>query len=219
MSQEFFRKGIHLASLSIPIIYSFVDRSIALWLVIPFTIFSLLVDFTRHYVPAVKKVVNVLFDSMLREHERDETKLLLSGATYVLLSASFCILLFPKLVMITAFSVLIVSDAMSALVGRAFGKHKFLDKSLEGSLAFILSGWIVVALAPKASTLGIEFMIGFIAVILGAIVEAASVRLRLDDNFSVPAVVGLTLWAMYYGLTLVGSEAYNSMYEGLLRFV
>ncbi|MCK7523378.1 MAG: hypothetical protein MZV64_39855 [Ignavibacteriales bacterium] len=61
-----------------------------------------------------------------------------------LLSALICALIFPKVIFVTAFSILIISDTMAALIGRKFGKRKFLRKSLEGTLSFFISASIVV---------------------------------------------------------------------------
>jgi len=55
----------------------------------------------------------------------------------------------PKVVFITAFSILIISDSSAALIGRRFGRRKFLRKSLQGAGAFFVTALIVVVLAPK----------------------------------------------------------------------
>ena len=153
MSGEMARKVIHITSLSIPIGYYYLSYSTTLWILIPFTLFALFIDYGRYYIPQIDKVVNKMFGSILREHERDSKRKLLSGGSYVLISACLCILIFPKIIAISAFSILIISDTSSALIGRRFGKHHFLDKSLEGSIAFIVSACIVVAMAPKVDCL------------------------------------------------------------------
>jgi dolichol kinase len=219
MSGEFLRKAIHLGSLSIPIVYAYTDKTTALSILIPLTIFSIGIDVGRHYLPGLRKIVNRIFDRILRAHEKDEKLKLLSGATYVLLSATLCVLMFPKLITITAFSILIVSDASSALYGRAFGKHKFFDKSLEGTMAFVVSAWFVVLVTPKAGPQWEEYVIAAIAAVIGGVFEAASVRLRTDDNLSVPASIAVTMWALYYGLSQLDPMQYQGLYEKLMQFV
>jgi dolichol kinase len=132
----------------------------------------------------------------LRKHELDKEKKNLTGATYVLLSALICALLFPKVIFVTAFSILIISDTMAALIGRKFGKRKFLRKSFEGTLSFFISASIVVFFTPKVGDFPLEYMIGFIAAFIGAIVENISYGLA-DDNLSIPISVGLTMWLLY----------------------
>ena len=214
-SSELVRKGIHLVSLSIPIGYYFIHRDTALDVLIPLTIFSIVIDVGRFYIPALQKVIQHYFARILRPHERRPG--MLSGATYVFISALFCVLIFPKLITVTAFSILIVSDGSSALFGRAFGKHRFLDKSLEGTLAFIVSAWIVILITPKVGPVPVEYFIAAFAAIVGGIAEAASVTLHLDDNFSVPVSVGFTMWGLYLLLSRIDPANYGSLYQALLH--
>lgn len=217
MGGEIIRKGIHLASLTIPIAYSFFTQQTMLLILLPFTAIALFLDYGRHYAPWVRRFVNSMFASILREHETDSKKKLLSGGSYVLISACLCIIVFPKVIAITAFAILIVSDAISALLGRRFGKHRFLDKSVEGSTAFFLSALIVVAVSPKVSGLGAEFMIGAIGALIGTLIEAASVRLKVDDNFSVPCSIGIVMWLCYYLISIIGDPVYSSMFGQLMK--
>ena len=218
LRQEFVRKGIHLGSLSIPVIYYFIPRVRALEILVPLLLFSVFVDVGRHYIPWLKKIVNLVFYRILRPHERDESRILLSGATWVLISASLCVFIFPKLITILAFSILIVSDASSAILGKMYGRHPFLDKSREGTIAFVLTAWIVVLATPKALGLSIEYLIGAIAAFAGGIVEAASVRLRFDDNLSVPITIGFLSWCGYYLLQRFDPTHYAALWQALMHF-
>ena len=217
MTGELLRKMIHICSLIIPIGYAYLSYSTTEWILISFTLFALFVDYGRYYIKWLDKLVTKVFGNILREHERDNSRKLLSGGSYVLISACLCVLIFPKVVAITAFSILIISDTSSALYGRRFGKHHFLDKSLEGTLAFIVSAFMVVIFTPKVTGIWEEYMIGFIAAFCGGIVEAMSVRLRLDDNFSVPLSIGLIMWAGYYLMKLIEPSVFDSVYHGLVR--
>jgi dolichol kinase len=218
MNSELTRKLLHICSLAIPIFYYFVTRETALMVLIPFTLISLFFDFGRYYIGWVEKFVSFAFGAILREHERDKSRKLLSGATYVILSGCLCVLLFPKMIVITAFTILIICDTASALLGRKFGKHTFLDKSLEGTLAFFLFGFIVVIVAPKVLGMWEEYAIGFAAAIVSGIIEAMSVRLRVDDNFSVPISAGFVMWFGYYLLSVVDPLTYAHLYQTLTHF-
>ncbi len=215
-TSELIRKSIHLGSLTIPIMYYYVPRGMALTLLLPMTLLSIFIDVGRHYVPFIHRMVEQLFDRILRPHERRAG--LLSGATYVLVSALICVTVFPKLITVTAFSILILSDSSSALFGRAFGKHRFFDKSLEGTFAFIVTAWIVVMITPKAGPLTIEYVIGGIAAIVGGFAEAASVSLHLDDNFAVPISIGGAMWGLYWLFSVVDPASYGPLYQALLHF-
>jgi len=160
---EVVRKLIHLCSLSIPVIYYFITRNEAIIILSIFTFIALLIDLSRLFFPGFGKIFLLFFGFLLRKHELDNNKKNLNGATYVLISALICVLLFPKIIFVTAFSILIISDSLAALIGRKFGRHKFLSKSLEGTLAFFLSGSVVVLLSPKIEDTLIEFLIGISA--------------------------------------------------------
>lgn len=193
---ELFRKLIHLCSLSIPIIYYFIAKSTAIYILSALTILAILLDLSRYLNPSVGKVFYYLFGFLLRKHEVDKQKKNLNGATYVFISALISVIIFPKVLFITAFTILIISDSVAALIGRKFGRHKFLAKSFEGTLAFFISASIVVIFTPKIIGSPAEYMIGFIAAFIGAIVENVSHGI-FDDNLSIPVSVGISMWLLY----------------------
>ena len=205
---ELVRKAIHLCSLSIPVVYSFVPKSFALQLLGPVALFFLSVDLARLYIPSFAPVFYKVFGWLLRRKEQTTAVKRLNGATNVLLSACLCILIFPKLITITAFAILIIADSTSALIGRRFGKRKFFEKSLEGSLAFLISAMAVVMVTPKIAHDWREYVIGFFAAAIGAVVEAGSTK--IDDNISIPLSVGMAMWGLYW-LLLPGVDLSSVM--------
>jgi dolichol kinase len=202
---EFIRKSIHLCSLSIPTIYFFISKQLALELLVPMFLAFFIVDLARFYYQPVQAWFYRWFRWLLREHETDQGTKRLTGATNILFSAIVCILLFPKIITVNAFAILIISDITSALFGRRFGRRKFFGKSLEGAMAFFVSAIVVVLLAPKVEGLALEYVIGIFAAAVGAVVEAASTK--IDDNISVPLAIGLVMWALY-GLFLPSINLY-----------
>ncbi|MBI5476124.1 MAG: dolichol kinase [Ignavibacteriales bacterium] len=192
---EVIRKAIHLVSLSIPIVYYFLSKQSALAILIPMTTLFLVVDITRHYYKPVEELFFKYFGFLLRRHESDKKRKTLNGASYVLISAALCVLVFPKIITLTSFSILIISDISAALIGRKFGKHRFLAKSLEGSSAFFISGLVVILITPKIGYHLSEYLIALIAVVVGTIIEALPAT--IDDNFSIPVSVGAVLWLGY----------------------
>jgi len=198
---ELIRKAIHLCSLSIPILYYSLSKWTALTILIPLTAGFLIVDVLRYYHQPSSKLFHTLFGWLLREHEFGKRVKTLNGATYMLISATTCILVFPKLVVITAFAILIIADSAAALVGQWAGRHKIAatrprSKSIEGSAAFLLCSFLVVLLTPKVAHLPGEYIVGMIAAIIGMFAEAFSADF-LDDNLAVPLSIGFAMWAMY----------------------
>ncbi|MCW8805946.1 MAG: SEC59/DGK1/VTE5 family protein [Ignavibacteriaceae bacterium] len=196
---ELFRKLIHLFSLSIPIVYYFISTETAAIILGILAAIALFIDLGRYIHPETGKIFYKIFGFLLREHELDHKKKNLNGATYVLISALISVLIFPKVIFISAFSILIISDSAAALIGRKFGRHKFLSKSLEGTLTFFVSACIVILFTPKVNGFFEEYLIGFIAAFVGAIVENISFKL-VDDNLSIPLSVGFTMWGLYLAL-------------------
>lgn len=203
---EVLRKMVHLCSISIPVAYYFISQSDALIVLGSLAAFALVLDLGRFLNPKLAKAIYTYLGFMMRKHELDHKKKNLSGATYVFISAFACAIIFPKVLFITGFAVLIISDISAALIGRKFGKHKFLAKSLEGTLAFLVTAVIVVFLTPKILGDPMEYVIGIIAVAIGAIVENISFGIA-DDNLSIPLSIGFAMWGLYVlifpGLELV----------------
>jgi dolichol kinase len=195
-TSEVIRKGIHLVSLSIPVIYFFIPKSVALTILIPLTLLFLLSDLARMTIPAARGIYHRFFGFLLRSHELSTSRFHLTGATYVLISATVGVWVFPKVVFVSAFAILIVSDSVAALIGRRFGRHPFFRKSLEGAGAFFVSAVVVILISPKVQFLPAEYAIGFAGAGVGTLVESWTTK-EIDDNLSIPLSIGLVMWALY----------------------
>lgn len=194
---EVIRKSIHLTSLSISVAYYYVSREFALSLLIPLTLIVVVADMLRYYYPPFSKLFYSVFGFMLRRHEVDRKKKNLNGATYVLIAVTISIYLFPKAFVIPAIAVLILGDIAAALIGRKWGKHKFLSKTFEGTLAFFIAGCLVIIASPKINGGFLEYVIGFIAVAAAAVAENISFGWA-DDNFTIPLTMCIIMSILYY---------------------
>lgn len=192
---EVMRKAIHLSSLAIPVVYFFIPKTLALAILLPLTIAFALSDVLRLFHAPTGRVYERYLGFLLRDHEKNNKGRRLNGATYVLLSATICVLLFPKVIVVTAFAILIVSDSAAALIGRRFGRHRFFAKSIEGTTAFFVTAAAVVLVSPKVLYVPPEYAIGIGGALLGAIVEASP--LPVDDNLTIPLSIGAMMWACY----------------------
>jgi len=198
---ELIRKGIHFCSISIPVIYYFVSKQTALSILIPLTAAFIIVDVTRYFHQPAAELFYRIFGILLRRHEYGEKTKTLNGATYMLISATLCVLIFPKFLVIVSFAILIISDASAALVGCSLGKHKLVwkatsHKTLEGSIAFFFSAIIAILLTPKLEGLLGEYLIGIAGAFAGTIAEIISFGI-IDDNVAVPVSVSGVMWALY----------------------
>jgi len=211
-TSELLRKLIHLCSLSIPIIYVFVEKELALTILIPMALIAISLDLASKRIKPLGDVYKKIFGSILRKHERNKKKILLNGASWVLIAAVLTVFVYPKIIAITAFSILIISDIAAALVGRKFGRTPLFNKSWEGTLSFIVSAIIVVAIIGFVFSAPWSFFVfGALASIAGGFAEAASKLLKADDNLTIPITVGFVLWSGNYL-----SMYFNSSFVNLL---
>jgi len=102
-------------------------------------------------------------------------------------------IIFPILLLSREFSSLVililsVGDAFSTLVGKFCGKHRMGDKSIEGSLAFVLFSIITCSIFLYFIGRTDLFLKISILSVIGALIEIQSF---IDDNFAVP--VGLVV--------------------------
>lgn len=204
------RKLIHLFSLNISLIYIHIDKWTAFWIMLAITIITVSLDILSKKVEAVEKFFYKYFGSLLRKHEKKKKKLRLNGASWLVISATLTILIFPKLFACVALSILIVADISSALVGRKFGKTPlFKKKTVEGSAAFFVTSAATVVVYFLVFQLNNYFLLyGLIAAFLTTFAEAISKQIKVDDNFIVPIVFASTMWIVEivlntYGITMI----------------
>lgn len=197
--QEIIRKGIHLCSLSIPIGYALLGKSVSLSVLIPIAIFAFAIDMGMKFSSSLRKLVLKIFGKIMRPHEL-KNEIVLNGATWVFISACVCIILLPKLFAIIGFSILIISDTAAALYGKKYGKHKwFVNKSVEGSLAFAATAILnLFFIGFLVSAQWQFYAIGALCCVIGSLVEAVSGILKIDDNLSIPLSIGYLLWLGSY---------------------
>ncbi len=187
--QEFLRKLIHLSSFWIVGLIWFCPRTIAILLISVVTVFVLLTEYEMHKNPFCARVYHLLFSPVLREKESQAT-FGFSGAPYVLLAALILVIVMPKDVAMFGVSVLLLSDTMAAIVGRAFGRHPLCGKKTwEGALAFLSSGFLVCFIFDVC--FGLPIYLGFVGVCLGCLGDLLNDYIHIDDNFSIPLLAVL----------------------------
>jgi len=185
------RKIMHTWPIIIPIAYRFVSKDTALMIMLPICVFYVFCDIFRHFHEGFRQFFDrIITAHFLREHEKNG----LIGSSYFIFGALLAIILFPKPVTIASLYILIISDAMAAIVGTGWGKTRIFAKSLEGSIAFFVSGTIIVLLALQDKPLWGESAIhdhlgwGVLAVAGATVVELFPTG--LDDNLTIPLVAG-----------------------------
>jgi len=177
---EIKRKVVHLATLIVPGGYALTSEETVILFLVPFFLALLLVDLLRHFHPGMASLFRkYFFGSVLREEEKPA----LMGATYFIFSTILAILLFPKSIAIASILILIVSDTAAALVGKGIGRVKIFGKTLEGSMAFLITSLLIVWIYPHLGRFS-----GSLAALGATLIEILPIK--INDNLSIPLVAG-----------------------------
>jgi dolichol kinase len=190
IKKELKRKALHLTGLTIPALYMLLGKTYTLTFVgLAFALFVILEPFrvieewrdrikaklNLYVSPEVVEKIELLenhIHDITREHERERV-----AAHIYFAAASFIVVyFFPEEVAIGAIALATLGDALAAIIGKTFGRHRFSNgKSVEGSLAYFLTGMVI--LTPL-----VGFLPAFIGSLAGTIAEFYN--LPPDDNFS-----------------------------------
>ena len=192
--QEIKRKLVHLSSLWMVAALLLLPRTFCAVLFGVMTVLTVLLEYA-HYrrVPVLWQCYDFFFGRMLRDY--GDGRFHLSGGAPVLAAAALSALLFPVPFSGQAMAVMLLGDTAAALIGRRFGRIRFFNgKSLEGSLAFLVTGIAVILAGFFCWHYSVGTMLGgVLGVVAAALLEFFNRELRLDDNFTIPLAAGAGL--------------------------
>jgi dolichol kinase len=185
------RKAIHLTFVVLPLelLYQVLPwprgRGQFRLLFLALVVGAVTVDLLRIHEDRVRRFFGDFFGGMIREHERFS----LLGSTYLLLAALLAIEIFPQRVAAAALGFTVLGDAFAAIVGRAYGRHRLFNKSLEGGL-----GCLAVCLA-WAAFLATAGHLPWNVVVTGALVASLIelLPIPLDDHLGITLAAGYTM--------------------------
>ena len=197
---ELSRQLVHLSALVFVLFTLFMDKLLisVYFFMIAFSL--LLYSFIirkqqNNFIKTIHKLEKS-FKYLVSNFERQETKVPFIGAFWLYFSCGLLLLLFPLIIALVSCSIVAVADSVSTIIGSNFGKHKIVgNKSLEGSLAFFISAFIVVFLFTD---LNIAVLVSGAATIAELLPDMKIFRKLkkkeiLDDNFTVPIITGILL--------------------------
>lgn len=140
------RKAIHLLFLVLPLqlLHGALPwphaRAEYRVLLVVLVVGAVAIDVVRLHDDRVRSFFREFFGQLIREHE----SVSLLGSTYLLMASLVAIEIVPPPLAAAAIGFTVLGDAMGALVGRGWGRHRlFGRKSVEGALACLLacSAW------------------------------------------------------------------------------
>ena len=189
--RELRRKAIHLTFLALPLELL---HEVLPWprgrhqfelLFIVLTAGAIGVDLLRLHEHRVKRFFAEFFGELIREHEQ----LSLLGSTYLLLASLLAIEIFPQPVAAAALGFTVVGDAMGALVGRAYGRRRFFNKSIEGAVGCFVACLAWACYVSAFSPLTLPVMLA--GALVATLVEMLPIP--LDDNLGITLAAGYTM--------------------------
>ena len=144
--EEVNRKLLHILAVGFPAFIFYGPKQLGLsrmevvWVMLGVFLISLTIDLSRLYSTSFRSWFFKWFGSMMRKQEATQ----LTGATYIIAGSLICscISLASQPFAASAFlslTLFILGDAVAALCGKAFGKIKVGEKTLEGAIGcFVL---------------------------------------------------------------------------------
>lgn len=190
--KEIYRKAIHLSSLWIPALIYFAHPGISITLFSFLFICDALLEYGNYKRwKWARRTFGSLFFKTLRNKETKRVYFQVSGSLYVLLAAIACTLFFAKPIAVIAMTVMLISDTVAALVGKACGTRKlYRNKSLEGTAAFFMSALFVNMLYEPIFHFTYANVLACLAATSAEMYED---KLEIDDNLSIPLFIGIVL--------------------------
>ncbi len=183
---EIVRKLIHYGSAIFPIGYLFFfERKEMLIMLGSAVIIIIILEILRMTVPLFNRIYKVVFGKIVRKEE----SVRFTGATYSFLGAFAAILIFEKEVAIFAMLVLSLADSTAALVGRRWGTIPLLEKSVQGTVTFLIMAIAVALFVP-----GIPRTEAVTAAVFTALIEL--LPSPVNDNLLIPMSAGIILSLM-----------------------
>ena len=186
MDREILRQIIHASGIFILFLGLFLKPGVLILLCIIMLIFAEIVFILDkyHHIP--------IFSTILDNCKRKEDE---RGFLYFFIGiiATLYIFSFNMSIAYSGILMLLLGDSASTIIGWRFGKHKLpfkANKSVEGSLAFVVVGFL------SALTL-LPILPSLIGALVGAITEAYS---PIDDNIPVPIISALVISVVIYWL-------------------
>jgi dolichol kinase len=177
------------AAVGVTSVALFPSRAVQLGVASTFATYAWSMEIVRRVSPAFNTRLMRLYGRVAHPHEWYRVNSATWFATALVLLAAFA----TRQGMIAALAVLGVADPLAALVGRRWGRHPLrAGRSLEGTLAFFVSGALAAAAALMLVGAGSAARVAGLAAagaLAGAFAELWTTT-ALDDNFTIPAAVG-----------------------------
>ena len=171
------------------VFYVVYSQAIALLIIGIVSMAFIMLDMIRF----LHKQTNVLLQEKAKKLFRKNEYQAFSSMTIFLTAFFVTILVFPKEIAIAATTFLIFGDTFGKIFGLAFGKHKILNKTVEGTLAYF--GCILICSYVLYTLLDISPYILIFGGLSAPFIELFS--MGMNDNITVPIFSGTIMYVVF----------------------
>ena len=172
------RKLFHFSGIIIPVVYLLTNKQTALIVTGGIFIVEIILEVLR-----IKGILKIAF---VEENMKKQESKKLSGSFFYVLSGLITIGFFGKDIAISSLFILSIADPLTSILGSRFGRIRFLGKSLEGSMVFFATSFLILRI------FSFSLPIALAGAVIASLTELFSSRF-VDDNLSIPLVTALTL--------------------------
>ncbi len=183
--KDWIRMILRLLTIAFLVFYDVFSQAISLLIISIFGAIFISLDFRRIFKRSTE--VEREKDSFYR---KDEIKKFSSISIYIM-AFFITILVFPREIAFSANTFLIFGDIFGKVFGFGFGRHKILNKTVEGTLAYLgcmcLCGYVLYTI------LDISLIVLILGGLAAPITELFSIE--MNDNFTVSIISGTVMRA------------------------
>ena len=193
--REVRRKAIHLSGLSVPLGLIFLGRTVTAWAIALALAASLILEAQR-----LRSGISL---PVMREHEKTRV----ASHIYYMAGCLLAVLIFPKMIAVTAILFLALGDTVSGLVGSIVKNCDVRSSPAPAAGSGCGLGWRVKPMPVMAATFAACLLIGILTASFtglawpmylcgaaaAAFADGVAVLVQgrsLDDNFSIPVLSG-----------------------------
>ncbi|MBI1798782.1 MAG: hypothetical protein HYR73_03760 [Candidatus Eisenbacteria bacterium] len=154
-------------------------------LLIALCLAAIAIDLLRIHEQRVKRFFREFLGELIREHEQFS----LMGSTYLLIASLLAIEIFPREVAAAAIGFTVLGDAFAAMIGKAWGRRPFFNKTLEGAAGGLLA---CLAWAAFLTAFGhLPWPVALAGAVAASLIELLPIP--LDDNLGMTLVAGYVM--------------------------
>jgi len=193
--QEVRRKAIHLSGLSVPLGLIFLGRTVTAWAIALALAASLILEAQR-----LRSGISL---PVMREHEKTRV----ASYIYYMAGCLLAVLIFPRMIAVTAILFLALGDTVSGLAGSIIKNCDVRSSPAPAAGSACGLGWRVKPMPVLAATFAAGLLIGILTAsftglqwpvylcgaVAAAFADGVAVLVQgrsLDDNFSIPVLSG-----------------------------